>query len=517
MNRMRNASRSDQGSALVAAVGVAIIGISLCVIVVTQAIVVVRDSQRDSVRTSEVHAAEAAIDAAMVVLATSTPCPSPSFSPLTTGDGQGEVSVSVTIKYVDASGNALTCNSGSLSGTPAGASIVATSVPVLDSYGIEPERTFEARVNIDPIEGEGSAIFAASGMLQGGSGFALIGAPGEGVGNVIVDSGDFSCASFLNIDGNLIVPQGKVTFQNADCEVQGSVFAKTGMEIHSYSKKNGVMVGDGITVQNGNFVVHQKNIQIVGDVKISGTLTEGAGSPGLSITGGALYTGATIANVPSQGMPQVYFDPAAWASNGWDVRTPAQFLSDVKAAMVSVGLTPQSWHDSSLKSCELANWVVGSNPLPMPSGKIVYDLRTCDSKRMNFGNVKLAITDDLAFIAPTFTGYGLEVTSADGDNHSFHMIVPVKDSGSPPGYTEGNIDLSSALKITDPIEVFAYTPKSLIFHNDFETWGQLYGNTVDVHSKSFFVYKPTGAEILGSSGSATSGFEVTLVYKREVK
>mgnify|MGYP005816436933 CR=1 FL=1 len=52
----------DQGSTLVAAVGVMAICLALGTIVVTQAIVTARNSGKDRVRTIAVHGAEGAVD-----------------------------------------------------------------------------------------------------------------------------------------------------------------------------------------------------------------------------------------------------------------------------------------------------------------------------------------------------------------------------------------------------------------------------------------------------------------------
>src|SRR5690625_4899144 len=56
-------SKNDKGAAIVAAVGVMLICLSLGALVVSQAIRVNRDSGRDRARTSEVRTAEGVVDA----------------------------------------------------------------------------------------------------------------------------------------------------------------------------------------------------------------------------------------------------------------------------------------------------------------------------------------------------------------------------------------------------------------------------------------------------------------------
>ncbi len=73
----------DSGSALVVAIAIAVIGIALSTIVVSQAIVVMQDASRDRLRTVEIHAAEAALDATLKSLESTTPCD----GTMTVGDG----------------------------------------------------------------------------------------------------------------------------------------------------------------------------------------------------------------------------------------------------------------------------------------------------------------------------------------------------------------------------------------------------------------------------------------------
>ena len=122
----RQMRHDDSGIALVSAMGVALIGITVASLVIIQTVVASSDSGRDRLRTSEVHSAEAAIDATMAELEVSTPCGAPSFSPLRMGSGSQETQVTVTIQYYDASG-AITCNAGVPARMPSRAVVQATS------------------------------------------------------------------------------------------------------------------------------------------------------------------------------------------------------------------------------------------------------------------------------------------------------------------------------------------------------------------------------------------------------
>src|SRR5690554_6791166 len=124
LTRKINGSHDDEGSALVAAIGVSIVGFMLSIVIIGVAIVSARDSGRDRVRTIEVHAAESVLDKAILALETSAPC---SFSPETVGGGATAIDVDVLVEYFDEAGAPLTtCAGGVIVGTPAKALVSAT-------------------------------------------------------------------------------------------------------------------------------------------------------------------------------------------------------------------------------------------------------------------------------------------------------------------------------------------------------------------------------------------------------
>src|SRR5690606_14905820 len=126
--RMRNLFRrwnatGDEGAALVAAIGVVIIGMMLASVVIAQAIVVGNDSGRDRARMIQVHGAEGAIDQVYGLLEAGSPCTWPATGQHAVSSSPGETSVAASIRYWDKDGNELSCADGALSGLPAEAVI----------------------------------------------------------------------------------------------------------------------------------------------------------------------------------------------------------------------------------------------------------------------------------------------------------------------------------------------------------------------------------------------------------
>src|SRR5450756_401974 len=108
---LRPARGDDRGSALIAALAVAFIGMALAMVVVTQAILTSNDSGRDRARTVQVHGAEGAVDATFAALEIGTPCRWPATGTSLISTAPDQTGVSVTIRYYDAATppNLLTC------------------------------------------------------------------------------------------------------------------------------------------------------------------------------------------------------------------------------------------------------------------------------------------------------------------------------------------------------------------------------------------------------------------------
>src|SRR5665647_3662973 len=101
---LRPTRGDDRGSALVAALAVAIIGFALASVVVAQATSVSNDSGRDRARTVQVHGAEGAVDAMYAALETGTPCAWPTTGTSLISTAPDQTGVSVAVNYADATG-----------------------------------------------------------------------------------------------------------------------------------------------------------------------------------------------------------------------------------------------------------------------------------------------------------------------------------------------------------------------------------------------------------------------------
>jgi hypothetical protein len=538
----RDRVMNDSGAALVAAVAVAIIGVMITVLVVSQAIVATNDSARDRVRTVAVHSAESGLDAMMSELANTAPCPGPDWSPLTVGEGPTATEVTVTVKYWSGS-TALTCTAGVLSGVPTKAVVTSSSSPAEDlPGGIQPERKFEATVNLIPLSTvvPGAALFSASGFGTA-DGFQVQADESTGAAGVWIDSGNFECRN-ATIQGSLYVVDGSVTTKDG-CRITNDLWVKTGYNNCCNVSSGWVVAGD-VTVRNGNFTLNGTT-RIQGALKVSGTVPIGTTHYNNSVIQGA----RCASNLPTQctgfedftprGLPRVDFDIADWQPAEDGTNFQLKYKEDLaQAVLQSWGLqSAEQWKkDAVLNSpCSPPTYMTTTAvklPAPGSTTPTVFDMRDCGEFRTD-NTMTLELYADIAFFAPAFSNGGqFTIKSGDGQTHRIWFIVPwgsgtkgqgtttITFKGSPRSYTPGNIATQTGWKALAPIKTFIYTPKTVSYNTASTTYGQLYAGTFQggggVGKLIYTGIGVPGVNLTIPTGSA-EGYRVEIINKRELK
>ncbi len=525
--RLRISSRSDEGSALVAAIGVAMIGFMLSVVVVGVAIATARDSGRDRVRTIEIHAAESVLDEAILGLEEGSPC---TFSPEVVGGGATSIDVAVDVDYFDDAGSPLTtCAGGQIVGTPAKAILTATGTSQQEMVGIEPSRSILAEVRITPIETEeaGSAIFSA-GAFSTGAGFSMSALNPSDHARVWIDSGNWTCSTSVTIDGDLVVPSGKVNFQNGSCMATGDVWAKTGF--YSCCPPSGTFtIGGNLTVYSGNLTIDNPQ-KFGGNVSIGGTISTGGHWNNTTVAGTVCSNNVgspcgELENYLPVGLPEIDYVPSDWT--GFVVKQPADFATLVKTAW---GIAPGSWQESSIdgQPCSPPGWM-SSNPINLTSTETIYNMTSCTfGSGSGGGLLTLKVYADTVFFSKSFSApNGLKIQSGDGQPHTIYFIVPeggtanngIAESSCRGSYCPGNIGFTSGgIQVQEPMSIFLYTPAQLQFPNTSNTRGQMYAGTVTVGAGSgVFKYESVALPggYLTSSESSSEGSTIEIISKRE--
>lgn len=521
---------SDEGSALVAAIGVAVVGIALSTLVVSQAIMVMNDAARDRVRTIEIHAAEAGLDSSLKFLEAETPC----TGVMAVGESPNAVDVNVVFKYFDAGGATLTCTDGTLSGVPAKATVTSTSTA--DSAatgGVSPIRRIEAEVYLVPktVPSMGAAIFAGTKLVADNSSTVSPLDP-EHAAQVWVEGSteSFSCRNSLEIVGDLIVPEAPSVELTNSCTITGNVWVRNNLNVNSHPTVTGDIVVFSPTSKFGvsNNPYFGGDLSLGGDFANEWDWTHGNYTlVGTACSNGPLGLEPTCGPLPEytpKGLAEVDYYPDDWSD--FTEKTKAQWGEDV----VSQLTFSNTWAKPQYLTnpCRMDNTL--PNNIKLPAGNWIYDLRSCD---FNSSNTRvIEFYGDVAIFAKSFTTSNqFLLKSGDGQPHNVWFIVP--DGGTKanvvaecttrtsvtPTYTPGNIQFSNQNEVAENIQLFVYTPCTANISNKSDLRGQIYGGRVNINSNFDLLYAGMGIPGVDLNGDPTTvpgGYSVEIASKREI-
>lgn len=529
LTRLRHrigAQEPEEGSALVAAVGVALVGVVLAAVVVANAVAVTNDSGQDRARTSEVHSAEGGVDAVYAELEEGTPCTWPAAGTHASGSAPSATAVRATVQYFDKNGVALTCTNGAVAGDAAQAVITSTSSAT--TAGRTTERTVQSKVNLTPtsVPGRGAAIFAANQIMTT-NGFTLETSLPDTAVDIWVDTGNVNCNSNVKIDGNLIVVNG-TTDISGGCRITQNLWSKKKLTVHTVQSAGLTTVGqDTFAAADATLAGGSKYGR---DLVVAGSLTSWGAGPSVA---GSTRTGVGAGGVPQYvkvGLPEVNYRPADWTGFA-NTGNRAQAYKDwvTQNAVANNAPTWSEAYKPAGNKCTLAGESYGLNgPLLGPTVPTVFDTRFC-TQTMFQGNLNIKLRADMVIFANDFYATGnFQITSADGAQHQAWIIVPDPDTTpngvaecgkTVSGNTSKNIKFDSGSLAVAPITFFGYTPCTLETNNTMTFYGQLYGGNVVLRNSMTMRYVPIGipgVEFPSTNPTASSGFRVDVVYKREV-
>lgn len=472
ITRLRLNFRRDDGVALITAMGIAIVGMMVLVVLVSMVVMAVNDSGRDRVRTIEVHAAEAALDSTMAALEAANIC---DYDPPNYGEGSQEAAVDITIEYFNDAG-AVDCTGGVFSAEPTNAVITSTATSVQPQAGIDPVRTVQTEVIMTPriVEGVNAAIFSGGTLTNNGNSLTVNDST-DGPADIWLEAaGEWECTAGSGnkrVYGSVYLPLGYLTIGN-NCLIVDDVWTESGL----YGGAGENVIGGDLTVRNGT----------VSSTHVSGSALIADTTSGVTADYGVSYSSAIPTILPADGsaFPQLVYDPGTYYP-GFPVI------------------------DGNSDSLCTDQW---KNTVTLSSSDAVYNFTGCDLDWKN--NLTLEINADTVIWANSISGQQTYVVSGGGD-HKLWIMVPWTD-----GVSEGDIDLrGNALEADANVQIFIYTPGEIYLNPHGNFHGQLYGGTdVTFKNKSELTY--AYVEIPGydfsSDFTQAAGYDLEIVYKREV-
>ena len=520
---------AERGSALVAALAVALVCLALGSVVVANAIETSQDSAADRARTTEVHSAEGAVDAVYAALEDGTPCAWPAAGTQDAGSAPTGTQTRATIAYFDEHGTALPCAGDAVTGTPATAVVTATSTAEGgDALGGGTTRTVQSKVQLTPnlVPGRGAAIFAANSIMTTNA-FTLETSLPDTPVDVWVDSGNVNCNSNVKIDGNLIVVNGTTEISNA-CRITQNLWSAKKLTVHQAQSAGLTTVGQDTYVSADATIAGGSKYGR--DLIIAGSMSTWSGGPSV---GGQLRTGVGTGAIPQYmpvGLPEVLYRPSDWTgfANSGDRRAAyRQWVADNAVANNS---PKAERRNPASDQCSIEGPSYDLNgPLLGPTVATVFDTRHCAGTRFTNG-LNIRLRADMVLFANDFYASGdFKVTSADGQPHNFWIIVPDPDT-TPNGVAEcgktvngsksGNIKFDSGTLAISPITFFGYTPCTFETNNAMSFYGQIYGGNVTLRNSMTLRYVPIGIPGVSfptTNPTVSSGYRVDVVYKREIR
>jgi cytoskeletal protein CcmA (bactofilin family) len=448
----------ERGIALITAILVSMVVITLGTTAVTLSLHNSEQSARDRRRVESVAAAEAGVNYYFSHLQSGPPdtfeC---AVTDSLTGTPTTQFQASVT--FYDVDGNVIPCPMGA-DEEPDAALIRSVGTSTSD----DPARTIEAFVNLIPVRGtpfgdfavysDGDPAFNSNTQIFGGD-------SNDGNiytnGNAVVESnaqmyGDVWAQGFVQLEGN--------------SEVKEDVWAGTHVQLDANSRVlgNARAATDYLNLDTG--------AHVYGDGRAGGPITIGSG---------AAIDGLQVPNTRSDppdpiAFPEFTYDPLAWMDAGYNV----QVVATCAAARLFINtITDGNWVVRIPLSCDL-NITTGTNPTLVGDLAIISDGSLTMSSNSRF--------------------------RSDGDDHTLHLIFGLGE------VAPCDIVFGSNTRIDTGIRTLMYTPCEINLNsNTLVVEGQMFAGTVNFNSNSDLTY-----DAIDVPGVGISRFDEDIRYIREV-
>ncbi|MDX6225540.1 MAG: hypothetical protein QOE64_1916 [Frankiales bacterium] len=482
MTRFTRRLVDDEGNILIVAVLITSVAISLALVGVQVAMNSTRSSGLDRQRVLAVNAAEAGVDSAYSAIETAgvnPPCGLPASS---VKSGPDLATYTTTITYYDATGNALPCP---LNGAvPKQALIKSNAITNVLGGGVtKGNRTMEALVNLAPLNSIllNKAIFA-DGSLSFDNKTTITG--NNGADADVYTNSSYSCANNENFAGS-IYAQGSITLSNG-CTIAGNMWAKIG--INTSSAWNGSVAGYA-KAGTGTITLNQGPGTVTGNLYAAGTITYGGCSAG------KCFPNNSPGNPPVEPFPIIRGDTATlnqWAAGSGSVPAYNVITDNTCGTIANKINTVYSQASTPTLVSTTCQVTLGSD---------------------------IVLKNDLAIFTKggISTGMISVSSSAIGTKHNLHFIVPYDTVASRP-CTTPTIDTDKKFQFTDDVDLFIYSPCTIIYRNQSQHIGQIYGGSdVQIHNQFTMQFRPVPVLGVDPTSLPTVSYVPSIVFKRETR
>jgi len=485
----REPVRRDQGNALIVAIMIVGVCMSLAIIGVQVAMSATRASGVDRQRLLAVNAAEAGVDGGYVAIQNGGLTPPCSISMGSVKSGPDTAQFDTNIRYFDAAGLPLTSGPGAspfdctLESQPAQAVVRSTALTnTLGGGDSRGRRTMEALVKLLPVNNNAltKAIFA-NGALTFDNQTTITGNGGADAD--LYSNSSIDCSNNESFAGN-VYSQGSITMSNK-CTFAGDVWARGSVTTGAGSNGN-----IGGAVKSGTGLINMSGVNITGNLYAAGTIAYSSCS-----TPGRCYPNNSPGLPPAEVFPILRGDAAAMSA--WEAGSPTVAPYTVITDNVCVGFMTRLYATYS------------------QSGVNTLVKTTCP---VSFGS-DLAFRNNLAIYAygGVTTGKATLSSSVAGTKRDIHFIVPY-DAATALPCVAPVLDTDKQFDITNDIDLFLYSPCDISYRNASKHIGQIYGGSnVFIKNQFTMQFRPVDVFGIAPESAPLKSYNPSIVFKRETR
>jgi len=477
--------RDERGVALVTALMVGMVVLSLGLVTIQLSAHNVDASSLDRKRLQAIHAAEAGLDVYLAELPRtpigSIQCtPGVQTLPLE-GGGQYQVTAVFYPTFPGVAGQEMSCPL-SQDSPPGGAVITSRGTAVAVGNVRAASRTFQTEVALKPVIGGFAPAIFSDVQFNVNNNLNVYGNVGNDAD--MYTNGNFVCVN-SSLDYGSVNVQGSATLGNSctvaqDLRVNGNI-------VMSQSAR----VGHDATSSTGS-------ISLSNQARIDNNARTGTSCSGC--VQGSSVLGTITTNSPSAPPPAIQMPTVNWVPSAW----------------TAAGYTIASFADCTAAKNHIQNVVSGST--------ISYAVRITTPCALVFdSSATVTLGANLAIVTngSISTANHSRFLSSDGTIREMHFIVPRElfTPATPPDAratncpaTANNINLVNNTDFVN-VQTFLYTPCTInLNNNNLGHGGQIFGQNVNINNHFSFTYRPM---LIPGAGNII-GFNTDIAYLREI-
>jgi Tfp pilus assembly protein PilX len=476
----------ERGLAMVIALLVSFVLLTLATVVVAQSIHDSQSSGLDRRRLESINAAEAG-DNYYYAYLQSTTVTTLNCQPVTQtiASAPATASFTATPTFYDATGTVMPCSSP----TPFTSTYYPASVAISTTGTVTSQtpRTMQTYIRLTPVYGGfGQAILSQSGATFPNN-FDIYGNNGND-GDIYILTGNLAISNTPHVRGNVYVPAGSANI-SGNSNITGTLWA------------------------NGSIVLSNPAIISTNVITSTGTIS-GSGSIGGNATAASTITGVTVAGTryantvsptpPTQTFPKITYGGVD--KTGYTIHT----FSGAGACTLAQTFVESTFGGSPGLTGNHIVYITGATPCTYSNSNNSTVNMKGNLMIISDWGINISQKSTWAATTANTSAYFISTWRADGNTtlaHDACGTVPTPWTSSTKSIATGN-----NTDFNTNAQAFFYSPCTVTMANQSNFYGQVMGDPVSISNQFTMTYRPV---LVPGYGTVTS-FKEDIAYVREV-